>query len=177
MKGQHKDIHSLADLTPDPKNARKHTPRNVGMIEQSLHEVGAARSIVIDENGVVLAGNATIEGAAAAGIEKVQVVDADGQTIIAVRRSGLSSEQKTKLALFDNRAAELATWDPVVLQQQHIPLGAFWTEEEFKQELAKVVTPLEQEVTPPVDFGSYDETIDTQYQCPKCHFEWSGKPK
>lgn len=105
----------IKDLTPDPRNARKHTPRNVGMIEAALGEVGAARSIVIDEAGVVLAGNATIEAAAAAGIERVQVVDADGETIIAVRRRGLTEEQKAKLALYDNRASELAEWDAGVL--------------------------------------------------------------
>lgn len=85
------------------------------MIERALSEVGAARSIVIDENGVVLAGNATIEAAAAAGIENVQIIDADGETIIAVRRSGLTDEQKKRLALYDNRAAELADWDADVL--------------------------------------------------------------
>lgn len=110
-----RDVNSIADLTPDPRNARRHTPRNVGMIEKALHEVGAARSIVIDETGKVLAGNATIEAAAQAGIERVQVVDADGETIIAVRRSDLSEVQKTKLALYDNRAAELADWEPEVL--------------------------------------------------------------
>jgi len=50
---------TLASLRPDPNNARRHTPRNVGMIETALREVGAARSIVIDEDGVILAGNAT----------------------------------------------------------------------------------------------------------------------
>ena len=69
---------TIADLSPDPANARKHSPRNVGMIEDALHEVGAARSIVIDENNMVLAGNATIEAAASAGIEKVLVVETDG---------------------------------------------------------------------------------------------------
>ena len=106
-----KQIETLADLTPDPRNARKHNPRNVGMLEKSLNEVGAARSIVIDENGVVLAGNATIEAAGRAGIERVQVVDADGETIVAVRRTGLTQTQKTRLALYDNRTAELADWD------------------------------------------------------------------
>lgn len=106
-----KQITSLTDLQPDLRNARSHNPRNVGMIERALQEVGAARSIVVDEEGVVLAGNATIEAAAAAGIERVQVVDADGQTLVAVRRSGLTPEQKHHLALYDNRAAELATWD------------------------------------------------------------------
>ena len=108
-------IETLADLTPDPRNARKHNPRNVGMLEKALGEVGAARSIVIDERGVVLAGNATIEAAARAGIEKVQVVDADGETIIAVRRTGLTAKQKSRLALYDNRTAELADWDADVI--------------------------------------------------------------
>ena len=108
-------IETLADLTPDPRNARRHNPRNVGMLEKALGEVGAARSIVIDEHGVVLAGNATIEAAARAGIEKVQVVDADGETIIAVRRTGLTAKQKTRLALYDNRTAELADWDADVI--------------------------------------------------------------
>ena len=104
-------VHKIADLIPDPENARKHTPRNIGMIRDALGQVGAARSIVIDENNVVLAGNGVLEAAADAGIEKVQVVDADGETIIAVRRSNLTPEQKKKLALFDNRTAELAMWD------------------------------------------------------------------
>lgn len=105
------DIHSIADLTPDPSNRRKHNPRNIGMIVESLQKVGAARSIVIDEQGNILAGNGTVDAAAEAGIERVQVVDADGETLIAVRRTGLTDEQKRKLALYDNRTAELAEWD------------------------------------------------------------------
>ena len=68
-------VTSLADLTPDPRNARTHTPRNVGMIVDALHEVGAARSIVIDEDGVILAGNATAEAAAEAGMYRGQPCD------------------------------------------------------------------------------------------------------
>ena len=52
--------------------------------------VGAARSIVIDEDGVVLSGNATIEAAAQAGIDRVKVVEADGNEIVAVQRKGLT---------------------------------------------------------------------------------------
>lgn len=110
-----KDIQTIEDLTPDPNNARRHNPRNIGVIERSLNEVGAARSIVIDEDGVVLAGNATTEAAQQAGITRVRVVEADGNEIIAVRRRGLTPEQKIKLALADNRSAELAEWEPDVL--------------------------------------------------------------
>lgn len=101
----------LRDLTPDPENRRAHNPRNVGMIVDSLHRVGAGRSIVIDEDGVVLAGNATIDAAAEAGIEQARIVEASGHELIAARRRGLTAEQQRALALADNRSAELATWN------------------------------------------------------------------
>ena len=105
------DVTHVKDLVPDPENRRKHNPRNLGMVVDALQRVGAARSIVIDENNVVLAGNGVTEAAAEAGITKVQVVDVDGETIVAVRRRGLTPEQKRALAIYDNRAGELAAWD------------------------------------------------------------------
>src|ERR1035437_8572678 len=125
----------ITDLTPDPKNARKHSPRNVETIADALRAVGAARSIVIDEDNVVLAGNATIQAAADAGITHVQVVEADGQTVVAVRRRGLTPHQKGQLAIYDNRAAELADgWDVEGLQALEadgVDLSAFWQEDEL----------------------------------------------
>ena len=73
----------IGELKPDDYNFREGTPRGIGMIVDSLQDVGAARSIVIDEDDVVLAGNKTLEAAAEAGITKVQVVEADGETLIA----------------------------------------------------------------------------------------------
>lgn len=118
----------IGELTPDPRNARRHTPRNVGQIVDAMQSVGAARSIVIDEDNVILAGNATVEAAAQAGIERLRIVDADGEEIIAVRRSGLTPEQKTRLALADNRAAELAEWDTDVLAElsAEVDLSGLW---------------------------------------------------
>jgi hypothetical protein len=86
----------LSDLKPDRKNARKHTCRNVGMIADALQEVGAARSIVIDEKGFVLAGNATIKATGQAGLARVKFVGADGSEIIAVRRTNLTERQKRR---------------------------------------------------------------------------------
>lgn len=31
------------------------------------------------------------------------------------------------------------------------------------------------EVVPPEEFKEYTETIETEYECPKCGYEWSGK--
>ena len=130
---------TLADLKPDSHNARNHNPRNIGMLVDSLHQVGAARSIVIDESNTVLAGNGVLEAAAEAGITKLQIVEADGETVIAVRRRGLSVEQKLKLALYDNRTAELAEWDTdtlQALQQQGEDLSAYFRENELEGLLA-----------------------------------------
>jgi len=130
-----KQLTHIKELRHDPQNARKHTPRNVGTIVSALQEVGAARSIVIDEDGVVLAGNATMDAAAEAGITAVTVVEASGNELIAVRRTGLTPEQKTRLALYDNRAAELAEWDAEVLAQlaQENLLDGMFTADELQE--------------------------------------------
>jgi hypothetical protein len=126
----------LGDLQPDPANRRKHNPRNIAMLVDALQKVGAARSIVVDEDGVILAGNGVAEAAAAAGLTKLQIVDTDGETMIAVRRSGLSAEQKKELAIFDNRTAELAEWDIEMLAadlQAGEDLSAYFLPEELEQ--------------------------------------------
>lgn len=45
-----------AGITPDPHNARIHTPRNIGVIEDSMQTDGAGRSILVDQHGVTIAG-------------------------------------------------------------------------------------------------------------------------
>ena len=108
---------SIGNLSPDRRNARKRTDRSAALIAESLREFGAARSIVIDEDGRILAGNGTVEGAKAAGIEKVRVIEADGDELIAVQRKGLTEEQKVGLALADNRTSDLSEWDAAMLQE------------------------------------------------------------
>lgn len=156
----------LAALTPDPRNARRHTDRNLATIEAALREVGAARSIVVDEDGTVLAGNATVKAAASAGITSVRVVEADGSELVAVRRSGLTPEQKRRLALFDNRAAELAEWDAGMLAalEADTDLSGLWTDDELAEILAR-------NEPPDVAFPEYDESAAEQVAwatCPEC---------
>lgn len=106
----------IAELKQDQNNARVHTKQNLDMIEQSLDEVGAGRSILIDEDNNILAGNGTAKVAAKKGM-KVVVVETDANTIVAVKRTDLTARQKTRAALLDNRAAELAKWDKKVLNR------------------------------------------------------------
>lgn len=135
------EVSRIEDLKPDAENARRHDSRNIEMIASSLGEVGAARSIVIDEDDVILAGNGVLQAARAAGIENVKIVEADGQTIIAVRRSGLTAEQKKRLAYFDNRTAELADWNPdqvLADLDAGFDLSGLWQKNEIEELLAEV---------------------------------------
>ena len=106
----------INDLKGDHKNARKRTDRSASLIQKSLEKFGAARSIVIDENNRILAGNGTIEGAKKAGLENVRVIETDGREIIAVKRTGLSEDEKVGLALADNRSSDLSEWDNEMLE-------------------------------------------------------------
>jgi hypothetical protein len=47
-----------AGVTLDPHNARLHTPRNIGVIEDSMQTDDAGRSILVDQDGVTIAGAA-----------------------------------------------------------------------------------------------------------------------
>lgn len=124
---------ALSSLLPDPRNARRHSERNLDLIEQSLRQVGAARSFVLDETGTILAGNATVAAAERAGIGRLRIVEADGTELVAVRRSGLTDAQKRRLALWDNRAAELAEWDSVVLAAlaEDTDLSGLWEPDDW----------------------------------------------
>jgi site-specific DNA-methyltransferase (adenine-specific) len=108
---------SIDDLKSDHKNARRRTDRSSSLIAESLKRYGAARSIVIDEDGRILAGNGTVEGAKKAGIGKLRIIETEGDELIAVRRSGLTEDQKVGLALADNRSSDLSEWDNDMLRK------------------------------------------------------------
>jgi len=130
---------SINDLQNDPKNARKRTDRSAKLIKQSLEQYGAARSIVIDENNRILAGNGTIAGAKAAGIKNLKIVEANGDEIIAVKRSNLTEDQKVGLAIADNRTGDLSEWDIDMLEQlsKEHNLNDFFDKKELDDILSK----------------------------------------
>jgi DNA modification methylase len=133
-------VTSIKDLKSDHKNARKRTDRSASLIAESLKRYGAARSIVIDEEGRILAGNGTVEGAKKAGITNVRIIEAEGDELIAVRRTGLSEDDKVGLALADNRSSDLSEWDNEMLRQlsEEHDLSPWFEDDEL---LAEVLEP------------------------------------
>ena len=104
----------ISDLKFDDKNFNKHTQAGMGLLEKSLKEFGAGRSILIDKDNNIIAGNGIIEAAGQAGFEKVKIVETTGDEIVAVKRTdvSLNSQMGREMALADNAtsAADL-DWD------------------------------------------------------------------
>jgi len=97
----------IAGLTPDPRNARKHSRKNIKAIAESLRDHGQRKPIVVQRSGpmlIVRAGNGTVEAAKSLGWTRVAAV---------VIEEG--DEAAVKFALRDNRSAELAEWDKETL--------------------------------------------------------------
>ena len=90
----------LDSLTPDPSNARTHSPRNLNIIKGSLAKFGQVKPIVADQAGVVLAGNGTLAAARALGWQHIAAV-----------RVGFDGATAAAFAIADNRAGETSEWD------------------------------------------------------------------
>lgn len=107
----------IGQFRQDERNARRHNPRNIGMIENALNEVGAGRSIVVTSDFTTIAGNGVLEAAANAGFEDALVVHTNGKQLLVHVRDDLKAGDKaaTMLGLYDNRAPELSEWDAEIL--------------------------------------------------------------
>jgi DNA modification methylase len=134
---QHKTV-KLTDFTPDPNNANKGTQRGRGLLENSLQKLGAGRSVLADKNGVLIAGNKTLQTAVESGFENAIVVETDGTQLVVVKRTDLdlSTDAKAKeLAVADNRIGEISLeWDAEVLSalSEEFDLSSMFFEEELE---------------------------------------------
>jgi hypothetical protein len=110
----------LTDYKPLQRNPNKGTQRGTGILEQSVRELGAGRSILVDKNGVILAGNHAQEAFVNAGMDEVIEVETDGNQVVVVKRTDLDAESSAgkKMAIMDNRTSEQGlAWDAVVLEE------------------------------------------------------------
>lgn len=111
---------NIESLVPDNKNFNKGTEYGDRLMDESLRKFGLARSIVIDKNNRIIAGNKTAEKAADIGFTDVLVVEVDGNQLVAVKRKDidLDSAKGRELALADNATgkANLA-WDESMIEE------------------------------------------------------------
>lgn len=90
----------LKDLKLDPRNARRHSERNIEAIRQSLERFGQTKPVVTRE-GTVFAGEGTLRAADILGWTHLAVASAEH----------LTEEEAHAYGIADNRTAEMAEWD------------------------------------------------------------------
>ncbi len=120
------NIIDIEQLTQDAHNFNKGTEKGQELMERSFKELGAGRSVLLDKNGTIIAGNKSQKAAIAAGIKKVRVIETDGTELVAVKRTDvdINSKEGRELALVDNLSQQVnLAWDNVELQQQSVDVG------------------------------------------------------
>lgn len=125
----------VSDVKLDSKNANTGTKKGRAFIEGSLKKYGLGRSILLDKDGNVIAGNKTLEAFRASGGKDLIVVGTKGDALVAVQREDLAldSAKGRSLAIADNRATELdLDWNPEVLASLDLRLGDFFSDSELK---------------------------------------------
>lgn len=98
---------NISQLIFDDKNFNKGSEYGNHLINKSFAEFGAGRSILIDRNNKIIAGNKSVENYGALGNEDVLIIESDGTKLIAVKRTDidLDTPQGREMALADNQTA------------------------------------------------------------------------
>jgi len=156
----------------DPANARQHNERNISGIAGSLKKFGQQRPIVVGIDGVIVAGNGTYQAALTLGWADIQVV-----------YTNLVGVERAAYAVADNRLSDPdqgSTWDTAALaailsalqaEDATLVAAAGFTTDEL---VAFLGDGGEQLPEAPPEFETVDESIQTDHQCPKCGYKWSG---
>lgn len=158
-----------ASLIPYARNARTHSDAQVAQIAASIREWGWTIPVLVDEAGTLIAGHGRLLAAQSLGLEEVPAMVA----------RGWSDAKRRAYALADNRLALNAGWDETMLALEVAALShddfnlslLGFDEGELSRLMDGDPPPDEQ---PPDEFREVDEDIDTEHECPKCGYKWSG---
>jgi hypothetical protein len=93
-------MRGVNDITPYEHNPRRNDDA-VDAVAASIKEFGFKVPIVIDKDGIIVAGHTRLKAAKKLGMEQVPCIVADD----------LTDEQIKAFRLADNKVAELADWD------------------------------------------------------------------
>lgn len=161
-----KPIKTLDDLTLDPRNANQGTERGRKLLESSLRRYGAGRSVIADRNGVVIAGNKTVEAARSRNLP-VEVVETDGTELVVVQRTDVDIHKDAagrELAYADNRIGELdLSWNPAVIAEDvafGVNLTPFFSQVELDALIAQLPSVADEPIDPrPAPVGKFQYTL------------------
>lgn len=99
-------------LIPYARNSRTHSEQQVAQVAQSIRQFGFTNPVLIDANGVIVAGHGRVMAAKSIGIKSVPCI----------RLGHLNEAQIRAYVIADNKLAENAGWDEEMLrlEMQHL---------------------------------------------------------
>jgi ParB-like chromosome segregation protein Spo0J len=97
----------VSEIILDPSNVRVHGEQSIESIKGSLLMHGQQKPIVVNKDGIVIAGNGTLTAIRSLGWDSVFCVVTD-----------LPASQQTSFAIADNRTSDLSSWDWEKLEAQ-----------------------------------------------------------
>ena len=118
----------IEELVQDQHNFNKGTEQGGQLMEQSFKELGAGRSILVDKNGNIIAGNKSQKAAMAAGIKRVRVIYTTGDELIAMKRTDvdIDSAEGRRMAYLDNLTTQInLEWDKTELDAVQAEVEGF----------------------------------------------------
>ena len=152
-------------IKPYEGNPRAHSEKQVQLLATMMTKYGVDQPIVVDEGGVILKGHGRRLAALAAGFPAFPVV----------QHFGLSDSDKRAMRIADNQVALLSGWDDELLKIEvdklhagNFDLGILGFSERQLEGIAGFGMA-------PADFAAFGEDIETEHECPKCGYRWSGK--
>ena len=104
-----KELTKIEDLKFDDKNFNRHTQYGHKLLEDSLRKFGAGRSILIDKNGKIVAGNGIAETAADIGLDDIIERHRCGRVAVFRNHSKIMSGQGEKFAFTIESSANINT--------------------------------------------------------------------
>jgi DNA modification methylase len=116
---------AVADLHPNPRNARTHSRKQVNQIAASIEACGFNSPILVGESNDVIAGHGRLQAAKQLGLVRVPVV----------RLGHLSDAEKRAYILADNKIALNAGWDSELLATELSELADLSLESDFELEI------------------------------------------
>lgn len=99
---------SVSALRHYDQNARTHSPAQILQLRHSIREFGWTNPVLIDEEGLLIAGHGRVEAAKSEGLKEVPAI------VVA----GLTADQRRALSLADNKLALNAGWDLELLSAE-----------------------------------------------------------
>ena len=118
-KKSKQNVVAIDQLIPDNANANRGTLYGQELLRKSFRNLGAGRSVLLDKNNRIIAGNKSKDAAQMEGIKDVIVVDTEGDVLVAVKRTDMSLDSKEgrDMSIADNATGEKnLEWDESALQ-------------------------------------------------------------